>query len=319
MVERDIPPDELAGSVQRCVVAHGHDVVHPVDADALAAHRVREPLARPVDELLPLDPGRAVLADVTRLGREDDRRLTVDRQQHVRVPVHDHETAQIRDRALEARVLVAADDHRIESVSLRGFAHEPVPPFDLVLRQVRIGRHSHCCHESSTPFTSAQIASIQRRRHLVLAPEADDTAVEIVDLRPPSRLDVLEHRRFVVVRNLRLCRMVDQRFGIGVEHDALRRRNGLALVDETGDERTQVGPLAYPPVRQAGERADRVGRRVEDHLAPLRAARVGDSSRRHAAARARVCELDDLLEGRVAEGAKRRIAFDVPLHVSGLE
>ena len=49
-------------------------------------------------------------------------------------------------------------------------------------------------------------------------------------------------------------------------------------------------PLADAAVREPGERADRIRRRVEDHLAPLRAARVGDRARRHAAARARVGE-----------------------------
>ena len=45
-------------------------------------------------------------------------------------------------------------------------------------------------------------------------------------------------------------------------------------------ERAQVRPLADAAVRQAGERAERVRRGVEDHLAPLRAARVGDRVRR---------------------------------------
>ena len=159
VVERDVPADELAGARERGVVAHGHHVVEPVDADALAAHLVREPVARAVDELLLVDPRRAVLADVARLGREDDRRVAVDRQQHVRVAVHDHEAAEIRDGALEARVLVAAHDHGVEAVARGRLADEPVAALDLVLRQAVYVGSRHCCHDSSTPFTSAQIAS----------------------------------------------------------------------------------------------------------------------------------------------------------------
>ena len=120
---------------------------------------LREPLAGPVDELLLLDPGRGVLADVARLGREDDRRLAVDRQQDIGVAVHDHEAAEIRHGTLEAGVLVAAHDHGVEAVPRGGLADEPVPALDLVLRETGVCRLVYCCHDSSTPFTSAQIAS----------------------------------------------------------------------------------------------------------------------------------------------------------------
>ena len=158
VVERDVPADELARARKGGVVAHRHHVVHPVDADAPAAHPLREPVAGTVDELLLVDPGRAVLADVARLAREDDRRLAVDRKEHVGVAVHDHEAAEVRDRAFEARVLVAADDHRVEPVTRRRLAHEPVTAFDLVLGQSGVRRFLQCCHDCSTPFTSAQIA-----------------------------------------------------------------------------------------------------------------------------------------------------------------
>ena len=52
------------------------------------------------------------------------------------------------------------------------------------------------------------------------------------------------------------------------------------------DERAQVGPLADAAVREPGERADRIRRRVEDHLAPLRPARV---ARPRASACRRAC------------------------------
>src|SRR2546430_16013859 len=71
------------------------------------------------------------------------------------------------------------------------------------------------------PFHECPDRFVQRRRHSVLAPEADDTAVEIVDLRRATRFDVLEHRRLMAVGDLRLRRVVDQIFGVCIEDDPL--------------------------------------------------------------------------------------------------
>ena len=76
--------------------------------------------------------------DGTGLAGKDVCRSAVDGQQHVRVAVHDHEAAEIRDRSFEAGVLVAAHDHRIEAVARGCLADEPVPPLDLVLRKARV-------------------------------------------------------------------------------------------------------------------------------------------------------------------------------------
>ena len=137
----------------------------------------------------------------------------------------------------------------------------------------------------------------------------------------PPRLDVLEHARTVVVGHVGPGGVVDQRLRVGVQLDPLRGGDRLALVDEPGDERAQRRVLADAPVREAGERADRVRRRVEDQLPPLRAARVGDRLRRHPGAGARVGEALDLGERRRArlERAERRVALHVPLHVARLE
>ena len=87
------------------------------------------------------------------------------------------------------------------------------------------------------------------------------------------------------------------------------------------DERGSVGSLADAAVGEAGQRADRVRRRVEDHLAPLRRTRVGDRGGRHPGPRARVGEPRDLVgaAGLRLERAERRVALHVPLHVAGLE
>ena len=145
VVELEIPRHELDAALERRVVAYGHDVVEAVDPDALSAQPFGEPHARPVDELLLGDRGVAVLADVARLAREDDRRVAVDRDEDVGVAVHDRETAHVRHGTLEAGVLRAADERRVEPVALERRADVRMPA-------------PHFVHESSTPFTSAQIA-----------------------------------------------------------------------------------------------------------------------------------------------------------------
>ena len=118
MVEANVPADELGRAAgQLLVVAHGHHVVEPVDTDAIEAGRVdaiAQPVARPVDEDLFLDPARLVLADVARLRWEDDRRVAVLREQHVGVAVHDHEARHVRHGSLETGVFVAGHDHSVE-------------------------------------------------------------------------------------------------------------------------------------------------------------------------------------------------------------
>ena len=136
MVELDVPGHKLGCVLQCPVVPHGHDVVEAEDADPLprpVADAVAEPLARPVDEDLLFDPGRAVLADIACLAGEDDRRLAVERQEDVGVAVDDHEAGQVRHGALEARVLVARHDRRVEPVAGERLPDPPVPPLDLRL------------------------------------------------------------------------------------------------------------------------------------------------------------------------------------------
>ena len=153
------------------------------------------------------------------------------------------------------------------------------------------------------PRISAAMVSLSGVGTPEAVAEADDAAVQVVDLGAPARLDVLEHAGLVVVAHLGLGGVVDQRLGVGVERDALGARDGLALVDQAADERAQVGPLADAAVRQAGERAERIRGRVEDDLAPLRRPRVGDRVRRHAGARAGVGQALDLL-GRAPAAAR---------------
>ena len=117
VIELDVERDEVE-PVESAVVAHGHDVVEPEDADApprgVTSPR-RDELARPVVEDL-LELRRPVLADVARLGREDDLCIAVRRHDDIGVAMDDLEAGQIRHCALEPRVLAAGDDQRVEVV-----------------------------------------------------------------------------------------------------------------------------------------------------------------------------------------------------------
>ena len=129
-------------------IADCHHVVQPVDADALCGQPVADVLAGALREDLVLDPRRSVLADVAGLCREDDRRVSFTRQDHVGVAMDDHEAGHVRDGALEPGVLGAADDDGVELLLGHRLADGAVASFDL-------GRAHHDC---SKPFTSDQIA-----------------------------------------------------------------------------------------------------------------------------------------------------------------
>src|SRR6266511_1112782 len=143
-VELDVPRHQLGLVAQSHEVPDGHHIVQAVDPDALAAQAPGKPLARLVGEDL-LERRLAVLANVARLGREDDRRLSLARQQDVRVAVHDREAAHVRHGPLEARVLGAADDDGVEAVARHRLPDVRMSPGQLV-------------HEASSPLTSAQTA-----------------------------------------------------------------------------------------------------------------------------------------------------------------
>ena len=86
-------------------------------------------------EDLVLDPGLAVLADPARLLREHYRRLTLERQDDVRVAVQEPEAGEVAHGPLETRVLRARDHDGVEAVLLRLRADVRVPALDLGLRR----------------------------------------------------------------------------------------------------------------------------------------------------------------------------------------
>ena len=147
---------------------------------------------------------------------------------------------------------------------------------------------------SRVPRSLRAPASARRSRR----PKSDDAAVQEVHLGLPPRLDVLQHRRLVAVARPRAAPRSRSappdrsraRSPAPRRPPCPRRRAARRAARSGGCSQTRA-------VREPGQRAERVRRRVEDHLAPLRPARVGDRVRRHPGARARVGEPLDLGDG----------------------
>ena len=74
---------------------------------------------------------RAVLTDVPRLGREDDERVTIGRENHIGISMHDLESRHVADGTLEPAVFVAGDDERVEPVLPHRYTHVRVAPLEL--------------------------------------------------------------------------------------------------------------------------------------------------------------------------------------------
>ena len=105
-------------------------------------------------------------------------------------------------RAVEAGVLGAAHDHRVEPVARHRLADQPVAPLDLVRRnrprRLVVTAPTMPQPLSRVPRSSRAPASATPWRR----PKLDDAAVQVVDLGLPPRLDVLQHRRLVAVRDV---------------------------------------------------------------------------------------------------------------------
>jgi hypothetical protein len=152
-VELDVEGDDLdtVERGERVVVPHGHHVVEPVHADAppaLVLHASGDVRSRPLVEGL-LEAGGAVLPDVAGLRREDDPRVAVDRDDDVRVPVHDLEPREVCHGTLEPGVLAPGDDERVQVVLRQRGADVRVAALEL---RVQV-------HEASSPLTRAVTAS----------------------------------------------------------------------------------------------------------------------------------------------------------------
>ena len=114
------------------------------------AKKKKTPVKKPQKKMAP--PRVAVLADVPRLGGEDDCGVPVDREQDVGVAVDDREPAQVGDGALEAGVFGAAHDRGVEAVALERRADVRVPACYLVHGAMAGARHGACPFRCRAPL-----------------------------------------------------------------------------------------------------------------------------------------------------------------------
>src|SRR2546423_584760 len=75
-------------------------------------------------------------------------------------------------------------------------------------------KHPRALHSPPHPPPGRPTPFVEGRRHAPPLAETDAPAVQIVDLGRPTGLDVLQHRRLVVVGHLRLRGVVDEVFRI---------------------------------------------------------------------------------------------------------
>ena len=151
--------DELEALGQRAVVAHSHHVVEPVDADP--PHALRAPgrgSTRPGARRRPaLDPASA-WSPTQRASRGKTSAARRRPAAHVGVAVDDAEAGEVADGALEARVLGAGDEERVDAGSAaapRGRSRSGARSRPAWLRRSR---------SLSTPLISAVIARFSGAR-----------------------------------------------------------------------------------------------------------------------------------------------------------
>ena len=236
VVERDVPGDELDGAVERRVVAHRHHVVEAVDADALpAAHAARPRATRPAGRRTPAR--RSTSCRARRRSAPRSGRRSPGRRRAAAARTRSGGRSRSRDRYVTAPskpvYSLPHDDHGVEPVARHRLADRAVPPLDLVLRQdlcpsARLLRATMPPPLSRAPRSPRSAASARRAR-------GRSGRYRRSGSRSPScrrastscSIDALWS-----YATSRLRRVVDQLLGVGVELDALRRGDRLALVDE---------------------------------------------------------------------------------------
>ena len=149
VIELHVEIDELeAGRGERAVVAHVHDVFHAVHADLArrtALQEIRHPLAAMRRQLAIADKGFAVVPYPGRLARKHRDRIAPGGNHDVGITVQDMESGEVANGALEAGVLAATDDQRVETGGFHRRPHVGVAPVDLVLARAKSpGVTAHC-------------------------------------------------------------------------------------------------------------------------------------------------------------------------------
>ncbi len=126
---------------QFAVIAHRHHEIHAVHTEPLPSPfdaSIADPLPRHLRPNLLPHPRLALVANPARFSRKHQRRLAVQRKQHVHVAMDDLKTRQVEHRALETCVLVSADQQCIQAFLLHLRPDVLVPALHFLLaRHVR--------------------------------------------------------------------------------------------------------------------------------------------------------------------------------------
>src|ERR1700675_1356788 len=121
---------------QFTVVADGHDEVHPKSANTLPfplGGAIAQPPAGNVGPDLIFYPGLLLVTDPASFARKDERGFVFERDDDVNITMNDFESGGVEDRALESRVLIAADDESVHAGGLHAGTNVLVPAIDFFL------------------------------------------------------------------------------------------------------------------------------------------------------------------------------------------
>src|SRR6266404_72728 len=114
--------------------------------------------------------------------------------------------------------------------------------------------------------------AIERSGHAKFFSAVGDRAIHEVNLRLALRKNILQHAGLVFSRRVRA--LLHERAGIAMELDAKSFGDRFAFRDKRVEERSSLRKASGGAVMQQRERADRIGRSVENELGPLRATGV---------------------------------------------
>src|SRR6266404_682548 len=161
--------------------------------------------------------------------------------------------------------------------------------------------------------------AIERSGHAKFFATVGDRAIHEVNLRLALRKNVLQHAGLVLAGSIRT--LLHERAGIAMELDAKSLRDRFAFRDKRVEERSSLRKASGSAVMQQRERADRIGRSVENELGPLRATGVLQRNDFQPCAIEQLGQFFDTRIGsaRRFEGTDPGVSVNVEAHMAGLD
>src|SRR6266436_5203533 len=136
-IEMEIERHQLERvALQFAIIANGHYEIKAVNGDSLPAALfdfLTQPFARDLSPDFLANEGSLFVANPTCLTRENENRITGERDQRVDVTMDNFEIGHVAHSAFEAGVLVAADDQGIDPFRFHGRANIFVAALNFVL------------------------------------------------------------------------------------------------------------------------------------------------------------------------------------------